>query len=295
VRRDRREEREGDLTVYVEPGGRTIYERDGLPIIRYNEIDRLQDFGRDLGSERRGDNTVTVIERDNGVRIITETDREGRVIRRIRRTPDGRDSTLFENTFYESRRGPGDLDVYIDLPPPVIDIPRDAYIVNADRASPDVIYDTFAAAPVAPVQRRYSLDQVVNSPSILERVRRVDLNTITFETGSWTVSEDQIQSLDTIANAINDLLDKNPNEVFLIEGHTDAVGSEIDNLSLSDRRAEEVASLLTEYYQVPPENLTTKGYGEGQLVVNTQGESRENRRVTMRRITPLLETSEATP
>ena len=33
------------------------------------------------------------------------------------------------------------------------------------------------------------------------------------------------------------LLERNPNETFLIEGHTDAVGSDISNLRLSDLRA----------------------------------------------------------
>ena len=33
------------------------------------------------------------------------------------------------------------------------------------------------------------------------------------------------------------LLDRNPAETFLIEGHTDAVGSDISNLTLSDARA----------------------------------------------------------
>jgi outer membrane protein OmpA-like peptidoglycan-associated protein len=39
---------------------------------------------------------------------------------------------------------------------------------------------------------------------------------------------------------------------------------------------------------VPPENLTTQGYGEQYLKVPTEGPSRENRRVAVRRITPLL-------
>jgi flagellar motor protein MotB len=80
----------------------------------------------------------------------------------------------------------------------------------------------------------------------------------------------------------------NPNEVFLIEGHTDAVGAEEDNLSLSDRRAEAVSVVLTEQFQIPPENLTTQGYGEQQLEVPTQGPERANRRVKVLRITPLL-------
>ena len=77
--------------------------------------------------------------------------------------------------------------------------------------------------------------------------------------------------------------------MFLIEGYTDAVGADIDNLSLSDRRAQSVATVLTQNFQVPPENLTTQGYGEQNLKVNTQNASRENRRVTVRRITPLIQ------
>jgi outer membrane protein OmpA-like peptidoglycan-associated protein len=49
--------------------------------------------------------------------------------------------------------------------------------------------------------------------------------------------------------------------MFLIEGHTDAVGSDEHKLSLSDRRAEMVAIILTEF-GVPQENLATQGYGE---------------------------------
>ena len=117
----------------------------------------------------------------------------------------------------------------------------------------------------------------------------VDINTITFESGSFTVTPDQAQRLSSIAAAINQTVKANPQEVFLIEGYTDAVGSDIDNLSLSDRRAQSVATVLTQQFQVPPENLTTQGYGEQYLKVNTQGASRENRRVTVRRITPLLQ------
>ena len=80
--------------------------------------------------------------------------------------------------------------------------------------------------------------------------------------------------------------------MFLVEGYTDAVGSEVDNLSLSDRRAESVATILTQNFGIPPENLTSQGYGEQFLKVNTQEASRENRRVTIRRITPLLNGSQ---
>ena len=74
----------------------------------------------------------------------------------------------------------------------------------------------------------------------------------------------------------------------MIEGHTDAVGSDVDNLSLSDRRAEAVAEALTTHFDVPPENLVTQGYGEQHLQVPQAGPNAENRRVIIRDITALL-------
>jgi outer membrane protein OmpA-like peptidoglycan-associated protein len=66
------------------------------------------------------------------------------------------------------------------------------------------------------------------------------------------------------------------------------VGSDVDNLSLSDRRAEAVAQILTETYGVPPENLVTQGYGKQHLKIDTPEPERANRRVAIRRITPLM-------
>ena len=70
------------------------------------------------------------------------------------------------------------------------------------------------------------------------------------------------------------LLEQNPAETFLIEGHTDAVGSDLSNLALSDQRAESVAYALTRVYGIPAENLATQGYGERYLKVNTQAAER---------------------
>ena len=117
---------------------------------------------------------------------------------------------------------------------------------------------------------------------------RVDLDTVTFDTGSWEVTPDQVEHLAVVADGINRAIATNPSEVFLVEGHTDAVGSDVDNLSLSDRRAELVALVLSQQFGVPADNLTTEGYGEQYLKVPTPDPERANRRVTVRRITPLL-------
>ncbi|MFC7088954.1 OmpA family protein [Halomonas salifodinae] len=67
------------------------------------------------------------------------------------------------------------------------------------------------------------------------------------------------------------------------------MGSDLMNLGLSDRRAEAVALALIEYFAIPPENLIVQGYGERYLKLDTQGPSQENRRASVRRITPLTD------
>jgi outer membrane protein OmpA-like peptidoglycan-associated protein len=138
------------------------------------------------------------------------------------------------------------------------------------------------------VQRLYSIDEVKRSARVRDIARRVDLDTLNFEFGSASISDTEVQKLEGVATAMEKLLKKNPAETFLIEGHTDAVGTPEANLALSDRRAESVAEALTNAFGIPPENLTTQGYGEEYLKVNTAAPNRENRRVAIRRITSLV-------
>ena len=283
VRGERRESREGDRTVIREPG-RIIIQEGGRSIIRHDESGRFGANARDVRTERRGSETVTIIERPDGTRIVTVVDENGRLIRRSRRFGDGREVVIIDNHY----QGPAGASFYVDLPPPVIRIPRERYIVEAERASEADIYAALIAPPVDRIERRYTLDEVRYSPRLRERMPRVDLDTVTFDTGSWEIAPDQMNRLAPIAQAILQVVQQNPAEVFLVEGHTDAVGSDIDNLSLSDRRAESVAVALTQQFRVPAENLTTQGYGEQYLKVPTEAAERQNRRVTARRITPLL-------
>ncbi|MDB5512775.1 MAG: oprF 3, partial [Enterovirga sp.] len=285
LRDERRETTENGRTVIREPDGRVILREGDRTIIRRDEAARLRHGAGEVRTERRGSETVTVVERPGGIRILTYVDANGRLLRRARRGPDNREVVIIDNR----RRGPGPADQYfVDLPPPVLRIPRDRYIVEAEDVPYETVYETLIAPPVERLTRRYSLDEIRYSPAVRDRMPRVDIETITFETGSWQITPEQAQRLSVIARALKQAIGKNPNEVFLIEGHTDAVGSEDENLSLSDRRAEAVAVALQDVFQVPPENLTTQGYGEQQLKVNTESAERRNRRVTVRRITPLL-------
>jgi outer membrane protein OmpA-like peptidoglycan-associated protein len=138
------------------------------------------------------------------------------------------------------------------------------------------------------VERVYSLEEVRRFDRIRDKMRRIDVTTITFDTDSALITPDQARALEELAAVINELIDRNQEELVMIEGHTDLVGSEVYNLALSDRRAEAVAVALTDYFDVPPENLVTQGYGEAYPKIPTEAAERENRRVAVRRITPLV-------
>ncbi len=286
VRSRREERREGDVTIIREPG-RTIIRDDDRVIIRRDETQRFRDLGIDQRVERRGEETRTVFDRPDGTRIVTITDAEGRLIRRTRQIRGGEEFVIIDNT-RRDRPNQRFSDEIVVLERPALRIPRERYIVDAESADQRVIYETITAPPIGPLPRRYTLDEVRYSPDLRARMRSIDIDSVTFETASWEVAPAQAQRLEVIAQSIRQALQAAPNEVFLVEGHTDAVGSDIDNLSLSDRRAQSVAQVLSRDFGVPPENLTTQGYGEQYLKVETQDAARENRRVTLRRITPLL-------
>ncbi len=69
------------------------------------------------------------------------------------------------------------------------------------------------------------------------------------------------------------------NDSFLVEGHTDAVGSATYNKDLSDRRAAAVRDFLTREHDIAAERLIVAGLGESHLLNPSQPESPENRRV----------------
>ena len=283
VRKERQETRDGNRVV-IQEGNRTIVNDGNRSTIRHNEADRFAVGARNVRVNKSGDQTISVVLRPNGISIVTTTDRDGHLLRRARRDRNGREIVLIDNNFAGARRG----DYFVDVRPPRMNLPRDRYIVDARRADRARLYAVFTAGPMERLERRYTLDQVRYSEPLRQYMPRVDLD-VNFPTGSWQLTPDQVGSLAAIAAGLNRAIDRNPREIFLVEGHTDAVGTVEDNLSLSDRRAESVAVALTEQFGVPPENLVTQGYGEEYLKVDTDGPSRENRRVAVRRITPLID------
>ncbi|QPC91431.1 OmpA family protein [Mesorhizobium sp. INR15] len=286
--RDRRRPEGADVLKQI--GNRIIIQFNNQTIVESDDSPRMNRGAKDVYYEDlSGGRSRETVVRDNGNQIVTIRNRNGDVIQRSRITPDGREYVLsyVDERHYEDVRDwrdPGD-----DLPPMRLTIPRRQYILDSeDIESPDDYYDFLEQPPVEKVQRLYSIDEVKRSARVRDIARRVDLDTLNFEFGSASISDTEVQKLDGVASAMEKLLKKNPAETFLIEGHTDAVGTPVANLALSDRRAESVAEALTNAFGIPPENLTTQGYGEEYLKVNTQAPNRENRRVAIRRITSLV-------
>ncbi|MEZ2329071.1 OmpA family protein [Mesorhizobium sp. RCC_202] len=286
--RDRRRPKGAD--VLKQFGDRVIIQFNNQTFVESNEAPRLTRGAKDVYYEDlSGGRSRETVERGNGVRVVTIRNRYGDVIQRSRVMPDGREYILSYVDERQDRddgdwRDPGD-----DLPPMRLTIPRRDYILDSeDVESDDDYYNFLEQPPVEKVQRLYSIDEVKRSARVRDIARRIDLDTLNFDFGSATISDTEVQKLDGVANAMEKLLKKNPAETFLIEGHTDAVGTPDANLALSDRRAESVAEALTNAFGIPAENLTTQGYGEEYLKVNTQAPNRENRRVAIRRITSLV-------
>ena len=241
--------------------GRTIVkEADGQVTVRHDDASRFVRPGGKVNEQKGPNGTLTTtVDRPDGAQVVTIKDASGNILQRYRKNRDGSVEVLIGAV--EPQRGartpppapkPQGLSVTVDfgsrLPPLRLTIPRNDYIVESSRASRRQIEQTFAAPPVEQVERPYTLEEIRRSDRIRNKVRRVDFDTVTFEFGSAVLPDDQIPQTQKVGEAMRAVLDKDPNQVFLIEGYTDAVGSDLANLALSDRRAETVAEILTYYF-----------------------------------------------
>lgn len=81
---------------------------------------------------------------------------------------------------------------------------------------------------------------------------------------------------------LGELIRRNPNASFRIEGHTDSSGTREYNLELSLRRAEAVKAWLVQNLHLDPARIETIGYGPDKLIVPADksiDEQQPNRRV----------------
>ncbi len=268
-----------DEEVVTNTGDRVVVERDGQYRLLKNDDSLLRRPGSDVTTYQFEDgSTRTVVVREDGAQVETIRARDGRVLRRTRVLADGREVILFDDTQASSQVIVNDL--------PQI---SDRRQVSFRDVSAEDLAVALSAQDAQGLDRRFSLSQVRNIDAVRDLVPQINVDTINFETNSAVIQPDEARELSALGRAMSQIIEDNPGEVFLIEGHTDAVGGASYNLALSDRRAESVALALTEYFDVPPENLVVQGYGESDLLVRSDRAERANRRAAVRRITPLLQ------
>ncbi len=105
-------------------------------------------------------------------------------------------------------------------------------------------------------------------------IRMIGLN---FDSGAARLKPEHKALLAVLEQAISEF----PESRVVVEGHTDAFGSDADNLKLSQARADAVLQHLLARVPISPADLDAMGYGESRPVANNEtAEGRKrNRRI----------------
>ncbi|MFQ6776380.1 OmpA family protein [Cereibacter sphaeroides] len=267
--------------VVSNSGDRVVVQRsDGTYSVLKDDDTLLRRPGSEVVTQSFDDgSTRSVVTRADGTQIVTIRDASGRVLRRTAVDGQGREVMLID-----------DLESYQAVDVSRLPEPAPVYSFVETRDERD-LRQALEQTRTRDLDRTYSLRQIREYREVRALAPAIDVDQITFDTGSAAIDPDEAEKLASLGQTIADMIAERPEEVFLIEGHTDAVGDAASNLALSDRRAESVALALTEYFDVPPENMVVQGYGEEDLRVDSDGPEQRNRRVAVRLITPLMQTA----
>ena len=145
-----------------------------------------------------------------------------------------------------------------------------ANVISFGKRAPTVeeLSKAFAPAPKSSTLMSMSLPQAVK--------KSIDMELL-FPFASATISP----KVKTQIGALGEFLQSAQlgSGEFLIEGHTDAVGSPENNLQLSERRAQAVKVFLVSQYKVSPQVIGVSGVGAQHLKDPANPASEANRRV----------------
>jgi outer membrane protein OmpA-like peptidoglycan-associated protein/tetratricopeptide (TPR) repeat protein len=152
-----------------------------------------------------------------------------------------------------------------------LSVNKDGYLFYSDNFALET-----ASENNEPFLLKISLTPVPQSTTVLPEVNQpIILKNIFFESGSAELLPTSLTEL----NRLKKLLEDNAELKIQINGHTDNVGSESDNLSLSTARAKSVYDWLIEQ-NVATSRLKYQGFGESQPI--TSNENSEDRRTNRR-------------
>ncbi|KIG04124.1 OmpA family protein [Caballeronia concitans] len=101
-------------------------------------------------------------------------------------------------------------------------------------------------------------------------------NSISFDTNSYSIKP----SFDPVLNSVTQTLQQHPELIASVVGHTDNTGTAAYNQTLSQNRAQSVASYISTH-GVPAQRLSAQGMGQNQPIADNSTEAgrAQNRRV----------------
>ncbi|KND54384.1 Outer membrane lipoprotein omp16 precursor [Candidatus Paraburkholderia kirkii] len=101
-------------------------------------------------------------------------------------------------------------------------------------------------------------------------------NSISFDTNSYAIKP----SFDPVLNSVTQTMQQHPELIANVVGHTDNTGQPAYNQTLSQNRAQSVASYISSH-GVPAQRLSAQGMGQNQPIADnsTEASRAQNRRV----------------
>ncbi len=138
-----------------------------------------------------------------------------------------------------------------------------------------------APPPVAPRRSNGVQPATLSAPETQAETRPA--NGFGFRINFAFNSADVPREFYSYIDAVGGLMSQDPQLRLVIEGHTDAVGSEPYNLALSERRAVSVGEYLVRVHHIEPQRIAIAGLGKSQPLTPDPTDSR-NRRVEFRPI-----------
>ena len=166
-----------------------------------------------------------------------------------------------------------------DVHLPVLSVLSNHALQTSDKDH-DGVADDVDKCPDSPgLLSEHGCPEIIKSKSSAELLLDSLAKNIFFESNSSVLKPESYLPLNEVAN----VLSKYPKIILQIEGHTDSIGSEEDNLSLSNARAAAVLTYLNKK-GILPYRLQSAGFGETKPIAdNSTNESRMlNRRVELK-------------
>jgi outer membrane protein OmpA-like peptidoglycan-associated protein len=132
------------------------------------------------------------------------------------------------------------------------------------------------AGGVSEDQTEFKKQDDVSIEKNTEKVAKVDIPPVYYDSGRSTVTKESIPVLDEVLNVLSQF----PGYYLIVDAHTDSVGGDEANLKLSRERAAEVKKYLLSK-GIDENRIVARGWGETRPVIqqeNSESDRSKNRR-----------------